>query len=424
LIVYNADYILKGRVTVMKNVLFNPDFFLLWVGRLISQIGDKFYSIALAWWILQKTNSPVIMGLLMVASALPGVLLAPLAGAWIDRWYRKPVIIIADVIRGLVVIVVAVLAILNILEVWHVFAVAVVISLGAAFYDPTVQAIVPQIVPEEELPKANSFNQFNGGISTVMGPVLGAVAVSFLGFATVFVINGLSYLVSAACGWFMDIPVTGRSDVVNNSAWSDVRAGMSFLVKQRHILIVIGIIGLVHFFYGSLLVSLPFLARELTGNGLRNLGYCQTLLGLGLVLGSIYHGLSNKKNMPDLHLFRFVSGLGGCLLLIGLLKFMFVRSPIAYLIIMAFIGIAVANASIDWQTILQTNTPNDMAGRVFGIASMMGNVSLPVAFGLFGILLNISSVRFLLTLSGALLVIATIILQADYWWISSNSPKV
>jgi MFS transporter, DHA3 family, macrolide efflux protein len=405
----------------MKKVLFNPDFFLLWVGRLISQIGDKFYSIALAWWILQKTNSPVIMGLLMVASALPGVLLAPLAGAWIDRWYRKPVIIIADVIRGLAVIAVAVLAILNMLEVWHVFAVAVVISLGAAFYDPTVQAIVPQIVPEEDLPKANSFNQLIGGISMVLGPVFGALAVSFLGFTTVFLVNGLSYLVSAGCGSIMKIPLVMRV-AVTKSAWDDIRAGMGFLARQKQTLIVIGIIGIVHFFYGGLIVALPFLARETAGNGVRNLGYFETFLGLGLLLGSIYHGMmKNKGTLGNRYLFRFVMGLGSCLLMIGLVKSLRVGTPIPYLVVMASIGVCVAQAAIYWQTILQTNTPDEMAGRVFSTAAMMGNISLPLAFGLFGIGLKVSSVRVLLAFSGAVLVIVTIILQANYRRISINN---
>jgi MFS transporter, DHA3 family, macrolide efflux protein len=387
---------------------------MLWIGRLVSQIGDKFYAIALAWWVLQKTNSPIAMGLLMVASALPGLLIAPLAGALIDRWNRKPVIIIADIVRGVFVIAIVGLSVMNLLEVWHVFFVAVIISLGSSFYDPTVQAVIPQIVSKEQLPKANSLSQIIGGISTVLGPMLGAVAVSFLGFTTVFLLNGLSYLVSAFCGWLMTIPTATKRSMANRIAWDDIKAGIDFLVRQKRIMIIIGVIGTAHFFIGSLMVSLPFLAKELAGNGVQNLGYLQTMMGLGLILGSLYISLKRKNGIRDSYLFLFMIGIGICYLLIGVFKMMTIVALIPYLILMMLIGIAIANASIYWQSLLQTNTPNEMAGRIFSISTMMGNLSLPLAFGLFGVLLKFCPMKSLLIFSGIALVITSSALLVSY----------
>ena len=105
----------------------NKNFFLLWSGKLVSEIGDRFYALALAWWILQKTNSPSIMGFFMAVSVLPGLLLGPFSGALIDRWNRKTIIIMADIIRGIVVVIVAWFSRMETLELWHVFSAAVVI---------------------------------------------------------------------------------------------------------------------------------------------------------------------------------------------------------------------------------------------------------------------------------------------------------
>jgi MFS transporter, DHA3 family, macrolide efflux protein len=105
---------------VMVNMI-NRNFTLLWLGKIISQLGDKFYAIALAWWILQKTNSPSIMGLFLLTSVLPGILLGFFAGALTDRWKRKTMLVVTDIIRGCLVLIISYMSMNNALEIWHVF---------------------------------------------------------------------------------------------------------------------------------------------------------------------------------------------------------------------------------------------------------------------------------------------------------------
>lgn len=110
----------------MNNKVFiNKNFLALWFGKVISQLGDKFYAIALAWWVLQKTNSPGIMGFFLLISVLPGLIFGFFAGA--------------------------------------------AISFVTAFFDPAIQAIIPQVVPKERLNEANSMSQMVNGICTVLG---------------------------------------------------------------------------------------------------------------------------------------------------------------------------------------------------------------------------------------------------------------
>lgn len=401
----------------MKNdLLINRNFSLLWLGKLISQVGDKFYSIALAWWVLQTTHSPAVMGLLMAASVLPGLLIGPLAGALIDRCSRKPFIVAADVIRGLFVIAAAAMSLMNVLEIWHVFVVAVVISLGSAFFDPSVQAVLPQIVPEENLPRANGLSQMVGGVSMVAGPLLGALAVSFFGVTAVFIANGVSYLLSAFCVLMMNIPRTVDSIAGNKetNTWQDIREGLRFLTGQKRILIVMIIIGVAHFFMGSLMVSLPFLARELSGNGVRNLGFLETMMGAGLIGGSVWIALKKNGGIRDFNLFIFMIAIGFCYLSIGILKRIGIVSVLPYMLVMVVIGGGIANASVYWQSILQMRTPNEIAGRVFSISTIIGNVSLPLAFGLFGFVLARSSVVFVMIFSGVCLVVFSYLLMINY----------
>ncbi|HBF37254.1 MAG TPA: MFS transporter [Firmicutes bacterium] len=402
----------------MNHLFLNRNFFLLWTGRLVSQIGDKFYGIALAWWVLQKTHSPLTMGFLMVTSALPGLLMAPWAGACIDRLDRKPIMVAADIIRSGFVLTITILSLSNRMEVWHVFVVGGIISLGSVFYDPTVQAVVPQIVRKEQLAKANSYSQMISGMSTVLGPIFGALSVSLFSYPAVFFFNSLTYLVSAFCGWRMVMPARSSAAVktqqVNKKTWNDIRAGMLFLMGEKSLLIVIAVIGLTHFFFGGLLVLLPFLANGLGGKGVRNLGYLETMMGLGLIVGSLFTGFKKKAILGDGYLFLFMLILGIANFCIGVLKGLHINTLAPYLFVMIVVGTGVANASIYWQSILQVKTPSAMMGRIFSISVMMGNLSLPLAYGLFGLWLKSYSLTVIMGVSGIALGILSIALFIRY----------
>lgn len=390
----------------MNNKVFiNKDFLLLWIGKVISQLGDKFYAIALAWWILQETNSPVIMGFFLLTSVLPGLIVGFFAGAAVDRWNRKNVIIITDIIRGVLVIIVVCLSIFKLLHVWHVFVIGGTISLVTAFFDPAIQAIIPQIVTKESLKEANSMSQMVNGISTVMGPMFGAVAISWFGLTYVFLFNGISYFISAIFEGMITLKSNNSNSDTVNTIWKDMKEGILFLKNEQKILRVIVIIASVHFFLGSLMVLLPFLAKNLNGNGVRNLGNLQTVLGLGMLLGSIY--IRKKKNdiISEYNLMKLIMFVGICLLGISICQLFMIKTIIPYIVALILIGGSISCAGVFWQLLIQLNTPGNMTGRVFSVSTLVGNASLPIAYGIFGVLLTNRSIMELMFLSGVCLIV-------------------
>lgn len=390
----------------MNNKVFiNKDFLSLWLGKVISQLGDKFYAIALAWWILQKTNSPGIMGFFLLTSVLPGLIFGFFAGAIVDRWNRKNVIIITDIMRGLLVIVVVCLSIFKLLQVWHVFIIGAAISLATAFFDPAIQAIIPQIVAKERLNEANSMSQMVNGICTVFGPMFGAVAISWFGLTYVFLFNGISYLISAIFESMITLKLNQSSNDVVNTIWVDMKEGILFLKSKQEILRVIVIIAIAHFFLGSLMVLLPFLANNLNGNGVQNLGYLQTVLGLGLLLGSIYIRKKKNDTISEYNLINLIMFVGICFLGISIGQFFMIKTIMLYMIALVLIGGSVACAVVFWQLLIQLNTPDNMTGRVFSVSTLVGNASLPIAYGIFGILLTYISIAKLMFFCGACLIL-------------------
>ncbi|CQR75119.1 MFS transporter [Sporomusa ovata] len=384
--------------------MINKNFTFLWLGKIVSQLGDKFYAIALAWWILQKTNSPSIMGFFLLISVLPGILLGFLAGALTDRWQRKTMLVVTDIIRGCLVLDIAYLSMANALEIWHVFLIGFCLSLSTAFFEPAIQAIIPEIIEKENLTKANGMSQMVSGICTVAGPLLGAVAVSIFGLTWVFFANSISYFVSAFLACFIRINKAYRTLGEKRSIWQDMHEGICFIKKQKRLTFVLKIIAIAHLFVGSLTVSLPFLANGLEGSGVNNLGYLETMIGVGLVAGAAFMSVKKKASIDERTLVSFIMAVGFCYIAISVSLFLGIQTVYIYMLIMTVIGACVAFAAVFWQSLLQSYTPDHMTGRVFSMSTLVGNTSLPLAYGIFGVLLNVSSVYILMAACGACLI--------------------
>ena len=389
----------------------NKNFAFLWIGKLISQLGDNFYGIALSWWILQKTNSPSTMGLFLLISVLPGIIFGLFAGALTDRWKRKSMLIITDLIRGGLILVISYLSMISALEIWHVFVIGFGLSLAASFFDPAIQAIIPDIVEGEKLTKANGMSQMVNGACTVTGPLLGGLAVSTFGMTNVFLANGISYLISACLAGFIK---TNNSFVTlseKKNIREDILEGIAFIKGQKDIVIIMKIIAIGHFFIGSQAVLLPFLAKQLQGNGVTNLGYLQMMLGVGLIVGSVIAGLKKTSSIHLDRMLLYIIGVGVCFSILGITQISGVRAIYIYMLVIMVMGGCIANASVYWQSLLQSNTPANLTGRVFGLSTLVADISLPLAYGSFGMLLEFSTTGVLLIICGICLLSYTILLM-------------
>ncbi len=400
----------------------NRNFLLLWTGQLISQLGDKFYMIALAWWILQKTHSPLSMGLYLMFSVLPELLIGPIAGVYIDLWSRKVILVLTDILRGVIILTIAALSIFGLLQVWHIYAATILISLCSAFFNPSTMSVIPQVVAKDQLTKANSMSQMTSGLTTIIGPLLGGTTVALTGYTLIFILNGSSYLVSAFLEMLLTIPYSPKEHKANKIL-SKMKEGFIYIRNKKVVFIILLALGIVHVFYGGLVVAMPFLANKLVGAGSRNLGLLEAAIGGGLIGGGIAIHRSRLSNLPGSILFYAILIMGLSISLIGLTHLIKITSLIPYVIIIFFLGTTIATASVYWRSLLQTHVPNEMTGRVFGIATTIVNISLPLSFGAFGLLLNHFSIALTLIVSGVILVFISFIFLIKYKSLFNNVTK-
>jgi len=405
---------MKLRDPLLKQM----NFLLLWTGNLVSQLGDKMYSIAMAWWILNISGSPGLMGLYLAAVSLPGILSGIFSGVIIDRVNKKRIIVAMDLIRGVMISGLTFLFFSGQVQVWHVFIVSGSVSIASSFFNPAIISIVPRIIKEDKLHKANSLIQMISGIATILGPILGAFAVSVISYKGAIAINALSYLVSGIFEIFIKTKVeeskqskkhSGKSEWINTFI-TDLKQGYSMILKKSILMKVMVFIALGHFFIGTFQVAMPLIADSYGDGNLFFLGFMEIAFGSGYILGALFISRLTELGNTMHNLKRqFVIISLIYIVISGIVFFDFI--PILFLLVLLpLIGFSIVIASVYWRTAIQTNCPQDFQGRISSVSSLIGDISFPLSFSLFGYLFHIWSTPLIFLLSGVLLMLVSLLL--------------
>lgn len=388
-------------------LLVSRDFRRLWSGKVVSQLGDKVYALALAWWMLDRTGSMALMGVMMALSVLPGIVLGFFVGPLLDRWDKRGILVCADLARALIVGAAAFLEAEGALEPWMLLVSAVAVSLASAFFDPTAQAVIPRIAPGPDLPRANALNQFSAGLAMVAGPVIGALGVIRVGYALVFVANAASYAFSAAMEGLIDLgpaPASGGG----KPFFAELREGFAFVRGSPGLPRIIAAVALAHFFVGALLVCQPAMARGMGGAGIGALGFLQCAAGGGTILGAVLVGRrrgEGRRGEAGLYLRMCFLGVSFAGLAVALAAAP--GSVVAPAILTASYGYLLSQSGALWSTLLQERVPPRLAGRVFGLSALAGNASMPLAYAVVGVLAGSVPLPAVLGVGGAILLAAS-----------------
>jgi MFS family permease len=381
----------------------NRNLNLLLSGQLVSQVGDKFHMLAVAFLVLKTTGSPAKMGLILFCSVFPSMLLGLVSGTFIDRYNRKTIIIGADVARGLVVSGLALCYLLDVLTFPVLLLAQVILSVCTAFFDPAIPAIIPQIVKPDQLTRTNSQAQFISGLATVVGPTLGGIMVAWGGYLPVFLINAGSYLISAGFECLIKIPPLKRRVHAKTEFLDDIRQGCGYVYIRNHLMVILLMVGVIHFFVGCIEVVIPVLATSLVGDGARNIGYLQTFFGTGMIMTAFLLSFINITGREARFLFGGVFCIGLLLLITSLICLSGARGILAFMLLFCLMGGAIIIAGTSFRSILQKEVQEDMMGRIFGFAAAVGNISIPLATLIYGILMSYMSHGSLMAISGVVL---------------------
>ncbi len=365
-------------------------FYIVALGQLISILGTSMTQFALTIWswkfvteIQPSTDPATAMALVGFFNFLPEVLLSPVAGALVDRWNRKQVMMLVDLAAGLATVVVFMLYISGQLQIWHLYVAGAFTGAFKSFQFPAYSAAISTMIPKKQYARADAVLGLTESIPFILAPVGAAFLLGIIGIDGVMLIDIVTFSAAVGALLFIHVPQPERSVASQGqpaSLLQDSLFGFRYIFRRPSLL------GLqMIFFWGNLLFSLGFvlvapmiLAR--TDNNEQVLGYIQSAAGIGAIIGGVllaaWGGL--KRRVYGLLMgWFFASLLGNVLLGIG-------RDLPLWLV--ASFGGAFFNVFINAsnQAIWQSKVPPDVQGRVFAARRMIAQIVGPVGILLAG----------------------------------------
>lgn len=343
----------------------NRDFRRLWYGQVTSQLGDWFDLIALFALLLRLTNSAQVVAGVLVAQALPSVLVGLGAGVVIDRLPRKGVLIVTDLGRaGLVLLY---LLVREPDQVWIVYVVTFLKFTLSSFFEPAREAVIPGVVPRADLVLANSLSGITWSVMLAGGAALGGVVTDMLGTDLSFLLDAASFAISAACTASVPIRETHLEGRVATNPWHDL--GESFRYLRTHRDVVLYILSKTFWSLGGggVLVLLPLFGKRvfpLGTDGSLSMGVLYAARGVGAGLGPV---LAHHWGGSSVRFLRRALGPGFFLMALGYL--LFSQAPSLPLAACAIL-VAHSGGSIQWvfsTALVQLQVPNRLQGRIFAI---------------------------------------------------------
>lgn len=281
-----------------RRLVRNRSFMALWLGQTVSFIGDYFYWLAVPIMVERLTGSALMVGLSVISTALPMLVLGPVAGVFVDRWDRRRTMLVSDLLRGLLVLVC--LVVRRPEQVWIYYLIGFLMSCVSRFFFPAQNAALPLIVPDrDDLLAANGLMQIVQTVGLLAGPALAGFSIGLWGEQVAFIVNSMGFFISATTILIMSVPHTTAGPQAAGgqiaAVWSEMREGVAYLFGNRTLVGVLLCMSVVQLGIGAInVVWVPFMRRTF-GLGPEGLGAVDAAQGAGMVLGGLMLGFVTAR---------------------------------------------------------------------------------------------------------------------------------
>ncbi|HEX3037737.1 MAG TPA: MFS transporter [Oscillospiraceae bacterium] len=382
--------------------LWTPSFLILWQGQLVSTIGDAIYSIALGFWVLSVTGSTALMGTLMAASTLPGVLVSPFAGVLIDRCNKKRLFILMDILRGICIVLLATAAYSGKIAIWMVFAAGILLSICGAVFGPGIQSAVPDLVPKSKIANATSTFAVVSVGSNMIGSVAGGALFQILGAPLLFLIDGLSFLFSGASLPFVKIPKNKQKEKPH--FFEDMAEGFRYIWKQKGLRMILIVAALINFFANIGIVLFLPLFQSTPSLGAQKYGIAMACFMGGMMVGFLTFSVMSVKAANKLTLFIVSCIVSNITMIIGINQ----SSFLVMLIFVVLTGFFNSIINVILMSTVQASTPQVVRGKVMSFMNMLTQGLTPFAMALGGVLGGMFPIVLVISVAFVAVLLATV----------------
>ncbi|WP_026475838.1 MFS transporter [Alkaliphilus transvaalensis] len=393
---------MSGELRTKEQSLFsNKNYMLLFLGHIVSNLGNGIHQVAVAWFIMSSVTeerSGMYMAIFGTCVLIPYIVFGPFSGVLVDRINRKKIIYGSDFMQGILMLLLALLVYRDFYPLQSLFVITSLCAFFGTFFNPAVDSSVPNVVNEAHLGQANALNELSRQLSWTIGGAIAGILYYRLGIVGVFMVNGLSFIGSGISEMFIQLPSrTPKSTEDKFSLWEDFKVGIAFVKSQKVILkIMIFALTLNFIIQPILQIIFPKTVKFTLEMTAKEFGYLQSLFPVGAVVGMLLISLStkvqNSYRIVQVALIAQASILiaFGIPIIPSILREVGVMPVFILFCIMAVLLMMFNSLiTIPFFTALQRRVPDEYRGRFFALLNTTSAAIVPVGLAFFGVLSDI-----------------------------------
>jgi MFS family permease len=353
---------------VMPPAFKSRRFVMYWIGHLVSVAGSHMQLWAIYWHLRTLSDQPMVISGIGLARFLPVILLSLLAGVAADRFDRRKMTILTQAALAMVALILGLKTSLGVMSLWMLFGLVAIQSIAVAFDVPARQALIPALVPREDLASAYSLTSIAGKVGGILGPGITGIVIVFVGLQWAYWFNALSYLaVIAALVAMGNVEsgfITEKTSFEIRKTFADIRDGIEF-IRNSPVIFSAMILDFFGSFFSSANTLLPFVAIDVLHVGPIHYGWLSAAQSIGTLIIGVYLSQKTKLNRQGMLISVSVGMFGLATILFGFSTSFWV-AMLALIMIGAFDGLS----TIIRNTVRQLLTPDAMRGRMMSITQI------------------------------------------------------
>lgn len=366
--------------TEIEKPFWKQTFYPIWFGQAFSLLGSRLVSFALIWYLADQTEKGVVLATAALVGLIPELILMPFAGACVDRWNRRRILIISDAIIAAATLGLAVLVMTHSFSLWQIYLLMAIRSISGAFHNPAMKASTTLLVPKEKFTRIAGLNQLLDSLLEIATPALGAICLAWLNVGGVLLIDVATAAIAIIPLVFLSIPqpeaqTTDVSQRAFHRLITDVKEGFRYVVHWKGLFYAFSLATISNALILPAFTLLPLLVKRDLGMDIGTLAAIQTTIGVCMAIGSLIVSVWGgfKHRMLTMSLGIFLMG-------IGLFAFGMVTPTIMYMIFIGagIFGFANPFHNAPMRSILQENIEPEMQGRVFSLLVTAARAATPI----------------------------------------------
>ncbi|WIY59557.1 MFS transporter [Bacillus arachidis] len=388
----------------------NRAFLFLWLSSTASFLALSTYLFAEQWYVIRALGQESALGIVMMVTMIPRVLLMTVGGVWADRFKRSKIMLVSSFTRCLLIFIMITLLHLHLLNLWSLLVFALLFGILDSFFSPANQSLLPLLVPKEMLTRSNSFIQTSNQIAMFTGPMIGGWIITVSSFSVLFFSVACFLVIS--CTFTLCIKEKKLSLSSGQvSAKQELLAGFQYVWNMPFLKSILFILMTINvFFFGPLLMGIPLVANEVLHGKAVEVSFLQSSYQGGMLGGALLIGLLNIRKKRGLSILILISFLGISLSFLGQIYVLW--QGILLLVMMGFMSSMI---NVPLVSIIQENSETDKLGRVMSFVSASSNGLVPLSYAFVSICLTFgTSISDILLYCGLLITICSFLFIIKY----------